>query len=175
MNEEKAKELIDSLKKRRDVFPFESKPFLNYLRELLEFPNFCLTLNIKEQFLEETDRYFGISLTHLLRNHFEGNKKVRGSGRTLSSLISDREVLKVMDGAGTDFSLMARLNDCDYSNPKGHLYIRTTPLIIIPGNENNEIISRWEHKNTTYRSEKVGILGIPVVRRLTERQYSESV
>jgi hypothetical protein len=120
-----------------------------------------------------------------LRNYNAKNAQLSGGKKALNSVIaalgiyssdaltreilSDSELVALMDASTLPFSLLWKFETYDSSNPNKILYRKTQPILIIPGVADWRPIARWEQENTTYEKEKGFFL--KTFKRIDKTEY----
>ena len=126
------------------------------------------------------------SLRRIIRNHNAEKAKLTGFKRLvadtsgilrrhdsttlLRKLREEEELMELMRKSAEQenpFSLLGKLEIYEYGNPKEILYTCKKPILIIPEQVNNPLVSLWEEKNTLYQKQK----GLFRVKKITREEY----
>ncbi|MBW2982399.1 hypothetical protein KY343_05955 [Candidatus Woesearchaeota archaeon] len=167
-----AETLVEALGKHPGIITPDKDLFIDLLMQIdvPESSRFYERIPGNKQELTESDCSYSLSLRRVLRNrNSERNYSPGIVKRALDALASwrgiyssdvltrrlrqDNEIVDLMQACLEDFSLLAKFETYDYSDPN-KLTVTTRPVLVIPGAENDEQVMEWEEANTLYQKGK---------------------
>ena len=169
METKTAEQLVDGLSKHCHIFEPDKGIFLPMLlsQPVPDSSKFYGKLPDNTQVVPDGDtRYHYFSLRRIIRNMnarafmpglfkeiFDGiveKLRIYSSNSITHSMLSDYNIVRLLDTSEYPFSLLGKFETYDYGNPDEILKIAKRPILIIPGAERMEDILKWEDKNTKY-------------------------
>ena len=161
--------LIDELGKRTYVITPDKEMFVEMLRsvDVPESRRFYEKVPYKKQELNESDRFYYLSLRRILRNRNVTRDYKQGllkkaidsvsAWRGLYSsnilarrLRNDKGIVDIIEACPADFSSLAKFQTYDMTNPDD-IKITTRPVLVIPyAKEEVKKIIEWEESNTIH-------------------------
>lgn len=78
----------------------------------------------------------------------------------------DSGLAELIESCGHDFSLLAKVEVFDISDPEGGTFVTSKPLLVIP-EIHDPRMSMWEGRNTLHHEEKRFLGLIPYVRKVS--------
>lgn len=164
-----AETLVESLGKRSGILVPDKGYFIDVLLKSDVSPSskFYKKLPDNIQEAKESDCYYSLSLDMVLRNRnaerdykigffkraidaFASRKGIYSSDILTRRLRRENDIVDLMAACEQDFSLLARFEAHDYSNPN-KITFTTRPILVVPGSENHEKVFGWEQQNTLYQ------------------------
>lgn len=189
MDVRKAERLINSLCVHAN-WPVDENSVLESLKKVpdKETSRFHDRIHSPAQLIQEgVQRYHHFSLKRILRNELVKKyhlspfkKKAEAIGSFLgvySSTALSRDIransglIELMDECDCSFSLLGKLRTYAFDNPYEQLFIQETPVLVIPGSENNPVVRNWERENTVYKKEVAVFPFVNYSRRISEEQF----
>ena len=189
MDKDIAQKLFNELSKHEGIIKPEENIFLRMLEnfEIKKSSKFYEDLPLKEQTLNELsqERYSILSLRRIMRNINAEKNSIKGLKKYWTRICSALKIysstdltrklrgegylINLMEESGKNgnlFSLLGKIEECDWSNQSGKLYRRISPVLIIPGFINNIRTKTWEDKNSVYEKEI-----LMFKRRISKKEY----
>ncbi len=165
--------LLEALQEHPGILIPDTATFLSLLKQL-EVPLSQFSQEIpdserSQQFIPDTQKYHFVSLRRVLRNEHAKDKRpwlqrfsgslarhlsVYSSSDLTSSIQKDDELVALLMGSTSPYSLLGKFQTYDYDNPDETLFVITRPLLIIPSANYHVHVLNWESRHTMYEQER---------------------
>ncbi len=190
MKKEIADKIIDEIKSREEFSRFNIDEILQVLinmnvsdssRFYEEMPcnefstdepekKRCSTLSFRRIIRNENVDKHKINLPKKLANFIISTFSIYSSDSLCRKLRLDRDLSDLIKNSNSPYSILGKYEVFNYNNESMRVYIKTKPVLIIPGAKSKEKIMSWEEKNSIYEKELPSLfLRCPV--RISKKEY----